>query len=179
MLSQLRARGTIKHQASDLNLCSGQLEEQRTDACSPYQPDGHHGDGIFLTDAKTAQGDAVYPKDFNPSNQGRCPCHWQGGWNEMIFKIPSKPNHSMTLRQNTKPGCPSAPPALVMLSGQNWAMSPFPNFFIPQEEIVSAGTGIQPQRFTVFVSTGTLKKQTENQTISCPYFCANALEKFP
>ena len=26
---------------------------------------------------------------------GRCPCPWQGGWNQMIFKIPSNRNHSM------------------------------------------------------------------------------------
>jgi len=27
----------------------------------------------------------------------RCPCSWQGGWNQMIFKVPSNPNHSMIL----------------------------------------------------------------------------------
>jgi len=27
----------------------------------------------------------------------RCPCPWQGGWNEMIFKVTSNPNHSMIL----------------------------------------------------------------------------------
>lgn len=106
MLSQLRTRGTIKHQAPDLNLCSGQLEEQRTDACSPYQPEGHSVDGIFLRDTPMAQRDAVHPK----ATQGRCPCQW--GWNE-IFKVPSKLNHSMILWQNTKPS------ALVMFSGQN------------------------------------------------------------
>ena len=26
-----------------------------------------------------------------------CPCSWQGGWNRMIFKVPSSPNHSMIL----------------------------------------------------------------------------------
>ena len=30
-------------------------------------------------------------------SSGRCPCSWQRGWNQMIFKIPSNPNHSMTL----------------------------------------------------------------------------------
>ena len=28
----------------------------------------------------------------------RCPCSWQGGWNQIIFKVPSNPNHSMILR---------------------------------------------------------------------------------
>jgi len=27
----------------------------------------------------------------------RCPCSWQGGWNELIFKVPSNPYHSMIL----------------------------------------------------------------------------------
>ena len=31
-------------------------------------------------------------------SSGRCPCPWQGGWNEMIFKAPSNPNGSMILR---------------------------------------------------------------------------------
>ena len=31
-------------------------------------------------------------------SSGRCPCPWQGGWNEMIFKAPSNSNHSMILR---------------------------------------------------------------------------------
>ena len=26
---------------------------------------------------------------------GRCPCPWQGGWIQMIFKVPSNPNHLM------------------------------------------------------------------------------------
>ena len=26
---------------------------------------------------------------------GTCPCSWQGGWNQMIFKVPSKPYHSV------------------------------------------------------------------------------------
>jgi len=30
-------------------------------------------------------------------SSGRCPCWWQGGWNQMMFKIPSNPNHSMIL----------------------------------------------------------------------------------
>ena len=25
---------------------------------------------------------------------GRCPCPWQGGWIQMIFKVPSNPTHS-------------------------------------------------------------------------------------
>ena len=29
--------------------------------------------------------------------RGRCPCSWQGGWKQMIFKVPSNPNHSMIL----------------------------------------------------------------------------------
>ena len=29
--------------------------------------------------------------------EGRCPCSWQGGWNQMIFKVPSNPNHSIIL----------------------------------------------------------------------------------
>ena len=29
---------------------------------------------------------------------GNCPCPWQGGWNLMIYKVPSNPNHSMILR---------------------------------------------------------------------------------
>ena len=28
---------------------------------------------------------------------GSCPCPWQGGWNEIIFKVPSKPNNSVFL----------------------------------------------------------------------------------
>ena len=28
---------------------------------------------------------------------GRCPCPGQGCWNEMIFKVPSNPNHSVML----------------------------------------------------------------------------------
>jgi len=28
---------------------------------------------------------------------GRCPCPWQGGWNEMIFKVPFNPNHSISV----------------------------------------------------------------------------------
>jgi len=28
---------------------------------------------------------------------GQCSCSWQGGWNQMIFKVPSNPNHSMIL----------------------------------------------------------------------------------
>ena len=27
-------------------------------------------------------------------SSGSCPCSWQGGWNQMIFKVPSNPNHS-------------------------------------------------------------------------------------
>jgi len=27
----------------------------------------------------------------------RCPCSWQGGWNHMIFKVPSNLNHSLIL----------------------------------------------------------------------------------
>jgi len=30
-------------------------------------------------------------------SSGRCPCSWQGGWNQMILKIPSNPYHSMIL----------------------------------------------------------------------------------
>jgi len=30
-------------------------------------------------------------------SSGRCPCLWQGGWNQMIFKVPSDPYHSMIL----------------------------------------------------------------------------------
>ena len=30
-------------------------------------------------------------------SHGRCPCAWQGGWNQMIFKVPSNTNHSMIL----------------------------------------------------------------------------------
>jgi len=30
-------------------------------------------------------------------SSGRCPCSWQGGWNQMIFKVLSNPNHSMIL----------------------------------------------------------------------------------
>ena len=30
-------------------------------------------------------------------SSGRCPCPWQGAWNEMIFKVSSNPNHSMIL----------------------------------------------------------------------------------
>jgi len=30
-------------------------------------------------------------------SSGKCPCSWQGGWNQMIFKVPSNPNHSMIL----------------------------------------------------------------------------------
>ena len=26
------------------------------------------------------------------------PCPWQGGWNQMIFQVPSNPNHSRRLR---------------------------------------------------------------------------------
>ena len=26
---------------------------------------------------------------------GRSPCSWQGGWNQMSFKVPSNPNHSV------------------------------------------------------------------------------------
>lgn len=29
---------------------------------------------------------------------GRCPCSWWGGWNLMIFKVPSYPTHSLILR---------------------------------------------------------------------------------
>jgi len=28
----------------------------------------------------------------------KCPCPWQGGWNQMTFKVPSNPNHSMITR---------------------------------------------------------------------------------
>jgi len=28
---------------------------------------------------------------------GRCPCSWQVGWKEMIFKVPSNPKHSVIL----------------------------------------------------------------------------------
>ena len=28
-------------------------------------------------------------------SSGRCPCSWQGSWNQMIFKVPSNPYHSM------------------------------------------------------------------------------------
>ena len=30
-------------------------------------------------------------------SSGRCPCSWQGGWNQMIFKVPSNSNHSAIL----------------------------------------------------------------------------------
>ena len=30
-------------------------------------------------------------------SSGRCPCPWQGGWSEMIFKVPSNPAHSVIL----------------------------------------------------------------------------------
>ena len=40
---------------------------------------------------------------------GRCPCSWQGGWNQVIFKVPSNPNHSMILwttwKSNNLSGC--------------------------------------------------------------------------
>jgi len=26
---------------------------------------------------------------------GRCPCRWQGGWNQMGFEVPSNPKHSV------------------------------------------------------------------------------------
>ncbi|PKU40413.1 rna-directed dna polymerase from mobile element jockey-like [Limosa lapponica baueri] len=32
-----------------------------------------------------------------PAQSGRCPWSWQGGWNWMIFKVPSNSNHSMIL----------------------------------------------------------------------------------
>jgi len=31
-------------------------------------------------------------------SSGRCPCPWQGHWNEMISKVPPKPNHFMIIR---------------------------------------------------------------------------------
>ena len=31
-------------------------------------------------------------------SSGRCPCPWQGGWNEMIFKVPSSPSHPVIVR---------------------------------------------------------------------------------
>ena len=37
-------------------------------------------------------------------SSGRCPCSWQGGWNQMIFKVPSNPNHSI-LWQGRTLGC--------------------------------------------------------------------------
>lgn len=79
MLSQLRTRGTIKHQAPVLNLCSRQLEKQRTDACSCYHPDGRPGDGIFCRDV------------------------------QMVFHIStSMRSREMLFSSRTKPGCPSA-----------------------------------------------------------------------
>jgi len=30
-------------------------------------------------------------------SSGRCPCWWQWGWNQMSFKVPSNPYHSMIL----------------------------------------------------------------------------------
>ena len=33
---------------------------------------------------------------------GRCPFSWQGGWNPMIFKVPSNPCHSMILFYDSK-----------------------------------------------------------------------------
>ena len=32
---------------------------------------------------------------WTPWSGGRCPCSWQWGWNQEIFKVPSNPNHSM------------------------------------------------------------------------------------
>lgn len=29
-------------------------------------------------------------------SSGKCSCSWQGGWNEMIFKVSFHPNHSVT-----------------------------------------------------------------------------------
>jgi len=31
-------------------------------------------------------------------SSGRCPCSWEGTWNQMFFNIPSNPYHSMILR---------------------------------------------------------------------------------
>jgi len=38
-------------------------------------------------------------------SSGGCPCSWQGGWNQMIFKVPSNPYHSMILK---KAGIPAS-----------------------------------------------------------------------
>ena len=35
----------------------------------------------------------------------RCPCSWQGGWNQMIFKVPSNPYYSMILWLQDLLGC--------------------------------------------------------------------------
>jgi len=42
---------------------------------------------------------AVFKARLNRAtwSSGRCPCSWQGGWNQMIFKVTSNPYHSMIL----------------------------------------------------------------------------------
>ena len=43
---------------------------------------------------------------WETSSGGRRPCSWQGGWNQMIFKVPSNPNNSVFLCTNlTFQGC--------------------------------------------------------------------------
>jgi len=55
-----------------------------------------------------------------------CPCSWQGGWNQMIFKVPSNPNHSMILSAEMGTGgwCWSLSPAVVWRGGRGnlWLM---------------------------------------------------------
>jgi len=42
---------------------------------------------------------------------GRGPCSWQGGWNQMSFKVPPNPNHSMSLWSSAGSGCSEPRPA--------------------------------------------------------------------
>lgn len=88
---------------------------------------------------------------------GRRPCPWQRGWNQVIFKVPSSPNHSLILRFCEKGANESWRAVLVWVCFSN-SRSLYPNKPPQYWEINAVINGLRP----------TERSQRETKTSSSP-----------
>lgn len=81
-------------------------EEPRAALCwTQLVPDSSRG-----STADTAQPRCCHLWLGETWPRGRCPCSWQGGWNQMTWKVPSKPNYLQILREAVYWPYPPIPP---------------------------------------------------------------------
>ena len=63
----------------------------------PHKHRQHQCPHLLPPSVRQDRGSLVRMELWATWSSGRCPCSWQGGWNQMIFKVSSNPYHSMVL----------------------------------------------------------------------------------